>query len=164
MNIYLTSGTLDYLTRIVENTPGVEIIKMVNADDAMLLHETNGESIFNEPRKYEVLLSEGALEKNGFAALNNIPVSAEGKPLFEYQVKEKIKLIVSEPGIASIRVLRPVSTQTYIILTIWNNEQSFHKWKISSKYQSLLTFESEDHLKEKIFTSTPYVKTYNIIE
>ncbi|XJZ28117.1 antibiotic biosynthesis monooxygenase family protein [Bacillota bacterium Lsc_1132] len=164
MYIYLTAGTLEYLTKVAESHSDEKIVKMVNEDSALLLHETDGESVFKEPRKYTVLDSSGTIGNIGFAALLNIPVTDEGRPLFEYQFKDKIKPIKDEIGFVAIRVLRPMSSQTYVILTVWENEHSFQSWKASSSFQAGLNLNYEADPKQNTFASAPYVKTYSITE
>jgi heme oxygenase (mycobilin-producing) len=167
MNIFITTGTYDYLKRIVEKYPNEKIITMVNEDGALLLHETSGETVFKEPRKYEVLDSTGQITKNGFVVMNHIPVTDEGRPLFEHQFKNRPRIVDSEPGFIANRVLRPISSNTYIILTVWDQEISFESWKNSESFP--LPHEkaaSEIGIDEQpqIFASQSYVRKYTITE
>ncbi|WP_210364654.1 antibiotic biosynthesis monooxygenase [Bacillus sp. REN3] len=168
MNLYLTSGTVDYLLRFKEKQPEETMVLMANNESALLVHETDGDSVFNEPRKYEVIDSSGSLDQEGFAVLNNIPVTDEGRPLFEDRFLNRPRLIENEPGFVAIRVLRPLSSNTYIILTVWENEGAFENWQKSKAYEKAHknrgTKAGIDGAKPKIFESASYVTKYYINE
>jgi heme oxygenase (mycobilin-producing) len=168
MKVYLTSGTPDYLMKIKAQHPEENLVLMNNLDSAILVHETNGESLFNEPRKYEVIDSAGTLGQEGFAVLNNIPVTDEGRPLFEDRFLNRPRLIENEPGFQAIRVLRPLSSNTFIILTIWKNEGAFENWQKSKAYEQTHknrgTEAGIDSAKPNIFESASYVSKYYISE
>ncbi|MCA1030925.1 antibiotic biosynthesis monooxygenase [Bacillus timonensis] len=167
MNLYMTSGTADYLHKIKEENLNEGMILFQAEDNSVLVHETVQDSLFNEPRKYEVLDSVGELTGKGFAVLNNIPVTDEGRPNFEYRFNQRARLIEQEPGFKAIRVLRPISSDTYIIMTIWENESSFKKWQESKAYerahQKRGTSEGIDQQKS-IFPRPSYVTTYNVVD
>ncbi|MFC0272043.1 antibiotic biosynthesis monooxygenase family protein [Metabacillus herbersteinensis] len=166
MNFYMTFGTVDYLHKTVTRHPNEQLLLMSNNDTGILFHETEDNSIFKEPKRYEVIDSTGGLPKNGFAVLNNIPVSDEGRPLFETRFKERAKLIEKEPGFASIRVLRPANSDTYIILTFWDTEQYFKDWQQSQAYnQAHKKRGTSDGVDQKsIFPRPSYVTTYYSVD
>ncbi|MGG5253334.1 antibiotic biosynthesis monooxygenase family protein [Neobacillus sp. SM06] len=164
VKIYVTTGTLEYLSTIAASNPEEKMVKMANEDDALLLHETNGDPVFKEPRKYLILDSKGTIGETGFAAFIHVPVTDEGRRLFEYQFKNKMASIEAEAGFSAIRVLQPLSSQTYIVITIWDTEQAFQIWKASSSYKASLNLIGDADPAEKLFTSMPYVKTYSIVE
>ncbi len=74
-------------------------------------------------------------------------------------------MIENVPGFLSIRVLRPVDTDTYVILTIWETEDAFHGWQNSSEYATAHakrgTSEGIDNQKN-IFARESYVTQYTI--
>jgi heme-degrading monooxygenase HmoA len=169
MNVYLTSGTIDYLLRFKENNSAESMVVMNNEDSALLVHETSGASKFKEPRRYEVIDSAGQLEqKEGFAVFNNIPVTVEGRPLFEHRFLNRPRLIENEPGFSAIRVLRPLSSNTYIILTVWENEAAFENWQQSKAYGHAHKNRGTDAGlgggNPSIFESASYVTKYYIAE
>jgi heme-degrading monooxygenase HmoA len=128
MKLYITYGTVDYLAKLLKKHPDKKLRLMANNDTAVLLHETKDASIFNAPKKYDVLDSKGELSNGSYAVFNNIPVSFEGRPLYEKRFSDRARLIEKQPGFSAIRVLRPDKNDTYIILTLWKNEQSFNTW------------------------------------
>lgn len=165
MNLYITSGTADYLLRFKEKHPGETLVLMNNNDSSILVHETDGNSLFNEPRRYEIIDSAGSLDHAGFAVLNNIPVTDEGRPLFEDRFLNRPRMIENEPGFVAIRVLRPLSSNTYTILTVWENEGAFENWQKSKAYEHAHKKRgTEAGAKPNIFESASYVTKYYIGE
>ncbi|MDZ5713065.1 antibiotic biosynthesis monooxygenase family protein [Jeotgalibacillus haloalkalitolerans] len=161
--IYMTFGTPDFLHKFQEENPNETMIQMLGEDTALLVHETEGETLFNQPRKYEVFDGSGQLTENGFFVFNNIPVSDEGRPVFEHRFKNRAGLIEEEPGFIAIRVLRPVDSDTYVVLTQWDDEQSFKDWQTSQSYNKAHakrgTSEGIDHQKS-IFPRSSFVTKY----
>lgn len=134
MKVYMTGGTYDYLLKIKESHPSETMLLMIYEDQALLLHETDGETIFKEPRKFDVLESVGGFSKARFIVMNNIPVAEEGRALFEHRFKNRNRVIEKMPGFVGIRVLRPLSSDTYVIVTLWEDESDFEGWKKSEAF------------------------------
>jgi heme-degrading monooxygenase HmoA len=167
MKLYMTSGTYDYLKKIEDKNPNETMVTMQNPDTAVLIHETSAGTLFKEPRSYEVIDSSGSFDHAGFAVLNNIPVTDEGRPLFEHRFKNRAGLIENEPGFAAIRVLRPLESNTYIILTLWKDEKFFRDWQSSKAYEKAHEnrgTESGIDKQPQIFSSPSYVTKYYIPE
>jgi heme oxygenase (mycobilin-producing) len=168
MNVYITSGTADFLLKFKEKHRNETLVLMNNTDSSILVHETNGNGLFNEPRRYEVIDSSGSLDQAGFAVLNNIPVSDEGRPVFEDRFLNRPRMIENELGFVAIRVLRPLTSNTYIILTVWENEGAFENWQKSKAYEHAHknrgTEAGIDSAKPNIFESASYVSKYYITE
>ncbi|RDI47858.1 antibiotic biosynthesis monooxygenase family protein [Falsibacillus pallidus] len=164
MNFYMTSGTYDYLLKIYEKHKSEKLILAQNAEGTVLMHETAGESIFEEPRKYEVIDAHGELAQQGFVVCNNIPVTDEGRPVFEYRFKNRARQIESEPGFISIRVLRPMNSDTYVIMTQWADADAFHAWQDSKAYakahEKRGTSEGMDAQKD-LFPRASFVTKYS---
>jgi heme oxygenase (mycobilin-producing) len=162
MNIYITTGTYEFLRLIKEKHPKESFILMENTEHALLLHETHGLSIFNTSRKYEVFGSIGLLTTKGIVVMNHIPVTEEGKPLFEHHIRKSLGL-----GINCLRMLRPISSNVYIILTIWEKEQDYKSWQKTQAYtDAFVMIKSEMGVvpATNIFSSNPYLSTYFIKE
>ena len=167
MYAYITAGTYDFLKAMKEKNPQEKIAMIENEDGALLLHESNGETIFKEPRKYEILDSAGTIGETGFVVMNNIPVTDEGRPIFEYRFKDRSKQVENQPGFLAIRVLRPLSSNTYIIITVWKTETAFNQWKNSASFKGAHHKQQEATAiepKPKIFASTSYTKKYTLSE
>jgi heme oxygenase (mycobilin-producing) len=164
MKVFMTQGTPDYLIKLVNKYPNEELKIYQNEDRGILIHETTGETIFKEPRIYEVVDTVGQLKNEGFIVCNNIPVTDEGRPVFEFRFKNRAGLIENEPGFIAIRVLRPLNSDTYIIMTMWEREKDFKHWQQSKAYEQAHkkrgTSEGIDHQKT-YFPRPSYVTTYS---
>ncbi|MGG3563534.1 antibiotic biosynthesis monooxygenase [Neobacillus rhizosphaerae] len=163
MNAYLTTGTLDFLKKIEAKYPNEIMVTMINENNALLFHESAGETVFNEPRKFEELLSIGEMTKEGFVVLNTVPVTDEGKAVFEHQVKNQMNEVKSQQGFLALRVLRPLTSSQYVIMTVWKDETSYQAWQSSQNFFDVSKITGLDS-QAKIFTSAPYVSKYMITE
>lgn len=163
MNIYLTSGTTDFMETLRKRHSNESMIVMNGSGNSVLLHETAGKTLFATPRSYEVLSSSGTLKEEGFFALNNIPVTDEGRPVFEHRLLSRIDQIENEQGFIAFRLLRPVESDTYIVLTQWTNKGDFKSWEKSDTYKTVHESNESGAGLDKmphIFTSAAYVTTY----
>jgi heme oxygenase (mycobilin-producing) len=133
--IYFTSGTYDFLKVLAAKHENEKLVLLQNETNAVLIHESSSSSFFSAPRSYEVIESAGQFTEPGFAVLNNIPVTDEGRPLFEYRFKNRKGQIENEPGFIALRVLRPIKSNTYVVLTFWEDEKSFNNWQNSSSFK-----------------------------
>jgi len=163
MNIYLTSGTPEFMNSLREKHADKNMVVLHGDGNTVLLHETNGKTVFSTPRKYEVIDSSGELNEQGYFVFNNIPVTDEGRPIFEDRFSKRARAIESEPGFIAIRVLRPVGSDTYIILTEWTGSSSFQAWQKSQAYDKAHEKRGLDDgiaQRPNIFSSASYVSTY----
>ena len=164
MNVYITTGTYDFLKTIKDKNSNEVILLMQNGETSLLLHETSEKTVFSSPRRYEVVDGKGTLQEKGFVVMNNIPVTEEGRPILEYRFKNRTGLIESEQGFIAIRVLRPIRSDTYVILTVWEKESDFLRWTNSK------SFHQAHHKKQEtpasitnIFSGASYVTKYTLI-
>lgn len=162
MNFYMTSGTFDFLKKIKDKYTKEIMLLMQNNEGAVLVHETAGKTVFGAPRSYEVLKSEGQLENSGFLILNHIPVADDDKPVFEYRFKADNSSLNSNPGFLALRVLRPKKSNTYILLTQWNNERSYQDWENTPAYQAFVQATKSVPVQQQIFTGASYSSKYYI--
>jgi heme oxygenase (mycobilin-producing) len=168
VNVYITAGTYNFLKSIEAKYPKETMVLMVNQNGAVLLHETNGQSVFKQPRKYETIDYTGEWQPTGFVAMDNITVTDEGRPLFEHQLKNQIGRIENESGFIAIRALRPLASNMYVILTVWNNEVSYQRWNNSNPFSFTETLEKGAdkgvNPLPQFFTSANYVSKYTIMD
>jgi heme oxygenase (mycobilin-producing) len=163
MNIFLTSGTMSFMESVRKRFANEQMIVMHGGGNSVLLHETEGKTVFQTPRRYEVISSSGLLIEDGFFAFNNIPITDEGRPIFEHRFQSRIQAIAGEPGFVAYRLLRPLNSETYIILTQWTSKVFLNLWLDSPAYKKMHeTIEHETGLDkmQHIFLSAPYVTTY----
>ncbi|WP_316571167.1 antibiotic biosynthesis monooxygenase [Neobacillus sp. YIM B06451] len=163
MNVYMTAGTYDFLEKLATKHAGEKMVLMSGEDGALLLHETGGKTVFASPRKYEVLEAVGVLGRPGLVVMNNIPVTDEGRPVFEYRFKNRAGKIENTPGFQAIRVLRPIKSNTYVILTAWDDELAFQRWKDSADFGKSHS-QSKPEPGPSIFSGQPYITKYWISE
>ncbi|MFC4712844.1 antibiotic biosynthesis monooxygenase family protein [Planococcus dechangensis] len=136
---------------------------LTNDDAAAAINEheaTSGDQI----EEYEILDQKGLLEAGSFAVFNNIPVTEDGRELFESRFQNRAGLVEKEPGFVAIRILRPIVSDTYVILTLWEDEASFINWQSSQAYSHAHkkrgTSEGIDK-RPNIFPRPSYVTTYS---
>jgi heme-degrading monooxygenase HmoA len=161
--MYLTSGTIDFMEKLQKRHANEEMILMHGGGRSLLLHETDGKSVFLAPRRYEVVSSAGKLKEEGYFVYNNIPVTDEGRPVFEHRFSTNTGKIESEKGFIAFRLLRPLDSDTYIVMTEWDDATDYDRWKNSSAFK-----ESPQSLNMKdfagntthIFASASYITTY----
>lgn len=155
MKIYMTTGTFDYLKKIVEKYSNEEMAVMINEDHALILHETNGNTFFKAPRSFDVLESDGDIKNAVFIDINNITVTDEGRLLIEHHFKNCHEIILSEPGYIAFRFLKPLYSNTYILLTAWRSEHAFLEWKKSTSFQ--LLYNKKDYLSTASYHSKYFI-------
>lgn len=162
MNIYMTTGTMDFMEKVRDQYVDESIILMNGGGHTLLLHETNGKSVFQTPRKYEVVGTAGDLTHDGYFAMDNVAVTDEGKPIFEHQYKMNGDNLENMPGFLAFRLLRPIGSDTYIVLTEWTDKRHYELWHNSPGYQlsNPGDFKDQGGATLHIFTSAPYTATY----
>ena len=92
MNLFFTSGTDVYLKKLVEDHPNEVLLFMQNEGSFLLVHETEGNSFFKEPRKYEVIksLGEFADEWENEWSFKNWKTSNSFEKVHSYIVEKEI--------------------------------------------------------------------------
>ncbi|MEO4054562.1 antibiotic biosynthesis monooxygenase [Solibacillus sp. CAU 1738] len=163
MFIYFTSGTADYMEKMRKKYASEKVFILHGEGNTVLVHESEKKSIFATPRKYEVLDSVGELQQKGYFVLNNIPVSDEGRPIFENRFLNRAGSIDKEPGFIAFRLLRPLDSNTYIVMTQWAGPASFEAWKTSQAFKQAHSNKGEATgvMKQNIFNAASYVTKYS---
>lgn len=165
MFFYVTFGTLDYLQKIAQKHTNEKMQMMFGEDQAILFYESKKQSLFQSPHKYEIFAQSGELHTSEYAAFHHIPVSPEGRPLFESRFKNLAEKIESEPGFNALRLMRPIKSDTYLIVTLWESENDFTSWKNSKSFEpahSNLSPKGKEH--QTIFSRPSYVASYYAVE
>ena len=83
------------------------MIAMHGTGNSVLLHETDGKTVFQTPRRYEVINSSGTLQETGFFAFTHIPVTDEERPVFEHRFPNRVEVIQDRTWICCIPVTSP---------------------------------------------------------
>jgi len=163
MYMYLTTGTRDFMEKLQERHANKGMILMHGGGQSLLLHETDGKSVFQTPRRYEVISSAGGLKEEGYFVFNNVPVTDEGKPVFEHRFSLDSGRIESQNGFTAFRLLRPLDSDTYVVMTEWEDASDYDRWKHSQDFkespQSVDMNAFADNTTH-IFSSASYITTY----
>lgn len=164
MYMYFTTGTRDFMEKLQARHADKGMILMHGGGQSLLLHETDGKkSAFQTPRRYEVVSSAGSLKEEGFFVYNNIPVTDEGRPIFEHRFSTDTGRIESQKGFTAYRLLRPLDSDTYIVMTEWEDAADYDRWKHSRDFKESpqsLDMNAFAGNTTHIFDSASYITTY----
>jgi heme-degrading monooxygenase HmoA len=163
MNIYLTYGSTDYLAAYKEK---YEPSLLLEGDsNSCLLYESDGENPFSEKHEYEIINQRGSLDGSGFVVMNHIPVSDEGKSVFEDRFQNRAGLVEKEPGFVGIRILRPKQNDPYIVMTLWESHGDFSNWQQSKAYEEAHKDRGTSKgMPETFFSGQSFVKEYTVVK
>ncbi|WP_110929027.1 antibiotic biosynthesis monooxygenase family protein [Bacillus massiliglaciei] len=165
MNIYITTGSYNFLKPKKEKHPKEKILMMQNSQKTLLLHETEGKTLFSSPRKFEVIESVGDWPENGITAMYHTPVEIDDQSMFELKMKKNIVPVSREAGLIALRFLRPVKSDTYVLLTVWENERSYRDWKSSPSYSEVKFYadSTKGTSTKPLFSGSAYETEYSLI-
>lgn len=163
MNFYITSGTSDYMEKLVAKNKKEPLILLHGQGNSVVLHESAKKSVFAVPRKFEVITGAGELEQHGYFVLINMPIVSDDRPVFEKKISDLLETFRSDATVISYRFLRPVKEETYILLTQWTGPASYEQWKTSFTYKN--TWEpivgGTQSSVQTMFNSSTYVTAYS---
>ena len=163
MELYKWTGQRDQGVALLAALPNARLIYLVDGEESTVLFESEGGAAPQGFEAFHILNAVGDINDGFYAVFNNIPVSEEGRELFESRFKNRAGKVEQEPGFAAIRVLRPVDSDTYIILTLWKDEESFKNWQQSQAYgEAHAKRGTEEGIDQKpnIFPRPSYVTTF----
>ena len=160
MKLFITSGTFSYLLNIIKDHPDEQLILLHNNQSSLLLHETENGTFFKVPRKYNIIEQSGQLKQEGFVVMYHIPVNPEGQPVFEHAYKQHLIQIQNQPGLYAFRFLKQIGSDSYIILTQWQEENAFKAWQNSTSYISVNDLKLPQASAQKLFTGDPFISKY----
>lgn len=152
---------------IAKQEPNVhkeQIIKLKNNDDSLYLF--NADNKCADAYNYEAIDENGELKTKGTIVLNNIPIAEDGKEAFEERFLNRARAIENTPGFIAIKVLRPLTDNTYVVLTQWESTQAFKDWQTSGAYHKAhKKRDTSEGLKQKENTvnEKPYHIIYDVI-
>ncbi|SDJ43547.1 antibiotic biosynthesis monooxygenase family protein [Salimicrobium halophilum] len=165
MIVSMTNGTIDFLKKVKDQHPDQNIRFMQGSDSTVAYYEGDSPSVFSEGRDYEIVDSVGTVEEEGFVVTNNIPVSEEGRPTFEDRFKNRKGNVEGMDGFQAIRILRPKSGKTYVVLTQWRDHASFENWRNSQSFEQAHKKSGPDHKQKPSFIDgDAYIVHYHMID
>ncbi|MFB1052194.1 antibiotic biosynthesis monooxygenase [Paraliobacillus sp. JSM ZJ581] len=157
MKAYMTNGTLKYLDHISKQHPNVDLFIMHNVYTSLAYYEVKQEiSLFHQARVYDVFLSIGELQEHGFISMRHIPLTDDGKPIFEDEWKKKIDMLHTHKELYAYRILKPTHGNTYIVCMQWKDEQSFREWETSNL--------SNEHVTTNFRAGNAFTTTYSMVD
>ena len=163
-NVYMTRGTPEFMESLVQKHSTESMIVMHGQGTSLLYHETEGKTVFQTPQRFEVVAESGQLQEHGFFAMNNVPVSDEGKPVFEDHIQKDYEAMEGTPGFIAFRLLRPMDSDTYIVLTEWEDAIGFDTWKHTPAFAKAYDNDRSESFAGSVthmFTSAPYLAVYS---
>ncbi|WP_082234703.1 antibiotic biosynthesis monooxygenase family protein [Halobacillus massiliensis] len=165
MNVSMTNGTLNYLVKLADEHKQDKVFVMQYQDKASAYYEGEISSFFKEGRDYEIVEKVGEVQSSGFVVMNNIPVSDEGRPVFEDRFKKRIGQVENMEGFQAIRILRPKKGNTYVVFTQWRNEQDFEDWKNSKEFEQAHQNSGPQHKQKPSFIDgKPFITKYHMVD
>lgn len=163
MNFYVTSGTPDYMEKLVAKNPQQPLILLHGNGNSIVLHESEKKSIFAVPRNFEVLAQKGQFEQNGYFTIYNMPIMSEERSVFEKKALDVVSMLDSNDGVIAYRLLRPVKAETYLFIIQWGGPATYEAWKNSAPYEQQFApiFEGKASALQSMFNSSSYITTYS---
>lgn len=161
MYMYMTTGTRDFMEKLQQRHSDKQMVLMHGSGQSLLIHETESKSVFQTPRRYEVISSTGSITNKGYFVCNNIPVTDEGRPVFEHRFSSQGEQLETQQGFIAYRLLRPLDSDTYVVMTEWEEASDYDRWKNSPSFK--FSHPSPDEFADNtthIFSSASYVTTY----
>lgn len=162
MKVHMTTGSYDVLKKIAEKHRNLQFVFMQGTGGILAYYENDDKSVFSSGRDFEIVLSTGDIQKQGFIAMNNIPVMEESQPIFEEQFRKRQKNIESATGFQAFRLLKPLSGHTYIVLTQWGSAKDFEEWKASPQFKA--AHDKQIIKKPAYFADEPFLGTYHVVK
>ena len=163
MNFYVTSGTPDYMEKLIAKYQLEPLILLHGNGNSVVLHETEKKSIFAVPRSFEVLDSKGSFEQKGYFTFYNMPIMSEERPIFEKKVLDAIPSLKKNDGVIAYRFLKPVKAETYLLIIQWGGPASYEVWKNSENYITSVApiIEGTASAMQSMFNASSYITTYS---
>ncbi|WP_315971329.1 antibiotic biosynthesis monooxygenase [Paenibacillus sp. N3.4] len=147
--------------RLALQDKDTKVMHLMETDDQLDLTTKQGEVYV-----YEAIDAVASFTGGGYVVLNNIPVTEEGRAEFEDRFMNRARKVEDEPGFIAIRVLRPLNSDTYVIMTVWQSEQNFTDWQQSQAYghahRKRDASEGITQQKPSIFPRPSFVTTFLI--
>ncbi|WP_339228824.1 antibiotic biosynthesis monooxygenase [Oceanobacillus sp. FSL K6-2867] len=160
MKAFMTNGTIEFLLKLQKTNPELNLHLMYNSEGGIAYYENHDKKLFQSGREYEILIQTGEILAEGFVVMNNIPVSDESKPGFEYRFKQRNNSVEGMPGFQAFRLLRPTKSNTYVVFTQWKSAEDFENWKESKEFKE--AHKKQDAKKPANFLEQPFLTICNM--
>lgn len=135
MKVYASYGTFGYLNQIRLNNPDHNLLQFSASDSSVIIEETEDQSVLKQPLVYDVLKSEGELNKYHFFSVIFIPTSDD----HAYQLEKKLENVSTDfnqyAGYRSYRFLKPEQGLTYKIYFGFESRTAYEDFKASDVFK-----------------------------
>ncbi|MBY7143053.1 antibiotic biosynthesis monooxygenase [Virgibacillus sp. NKC19-3] len=162
MKAFMTIGTVDFLQKIAAKHEEIHIYFMNSKEGTLAYYEDESKNIFSSGKAYEIIIGSGYMEEKGYVVMNNIPVTDDGKAIFEDRFKNRQNVADKMPGFQAFRFLRPMKGNTYVVLTQWKSEKDFENWKNSEAFKK--AHQGQASKPPAYFPNKPFITTYHMHE
>ncbi|WP_163971322.1 antibiotic biosynthesis monooxygenase family protein [Oceanobacillus halotolerans] len=162
MKAFMTNGTIDFLQKLQQKHANLDFFFMNSHEGSLAYYEGTGKSVFTAGREYEILIQKGAVKQEGYVVMNNIPVTEDGKPVFEDRFKKRQQDVDGMPGFQAFRLLKPTKGNTYVVFTQWESEKDFKNWKNSAAFQQ--AHQDQGTKPPAYFADRPFVTKYHMVD
>lgn len=163
MYSFMTTGTTHFLKNITDQYPDIPFHFMRSGASTLAYYEgEQKKGIFVSGRSYEILHQFGDVEKKGFVVMQSIPVTEDGKKIFEERAKSQFSMIEKSGGLVAARLLKQLKGLQYIIFTQWKTEQDYALWQRSDSYKEA-GFSNLARLPA-YFSERPFTSTYIMLK
>ncbi|WP_077325002.1 antibiotic biosynthesis monooxygenase family protein [Virgibacillus siamensis] len=163
MNAFMTKGTFDFLKNLKDKHPDLDLFYMNGDGSTLVYYESDQKkSIFASGRDFEAIIEKGQLKKKGYVVMNNIPVTDEGRAVFEENFRNRQQHVDSFAGFQAFRLLRPKKSNQYVVLTQWASKEDFEAWKNSDQFKKA---HNKGNVKQPAyFADRPFITSYHMID
>src|SRR5690625_4257351 len=142
MKAFMTNGTLDVLKSIAKKHPDIDFYYMNSDTSSLAYYEDKARNVFSSGRAYEVLITKGEIQEEGYIVMNNIPVTDEGQPIFEDRFKQRQDEVDAMPGFKAFSLLSPLDGITYVVFIQLTYEKDFTILNNSIQFTDKLSFKT----------------------
>lgn len=127
----MTIGTLNFLKNFVEKHPKINFFYMNNMYESSTLvyYEHKRKKVFAAGKAYDIIFSVETVQEEGFVAMETIPVTKDGQPLFEQQIQKQLHEFEKMPNFIAFRLLKLRRGQDYILLSQWTSLAHYESWQ-----------------------------------
>ncbi|UJL47583.1 antibiotic biosynthesis monooxygenase [Virgibacillus sp. NKC19-16] len=160
MKAFMTIGTIDFLQKLAAKHEDIHFHLMNSSEGSLAYYEDEPKNIFSSGRAYEVVIQSGLLEEEGYVVMNNIPVTDDGRAIFEERFKDRQNAVDKLPGFQAFRFLRPTKGDTYVVLTQWRSKADFENWKNSEAFKK--AHKGTSTKPPAYFPNKPFITTYHM--
>lgn len=164
MYAYMTNGTVDHLRKIKDKHKNLNLLLMSSQDKTVAYYEDQQPSIFETAREYDIIVKTGELKQEGYVVMNNIPVTDEGRPIFETSFKNRAGTIEGVSGFNGMRVLRPYDGNVYVVMVQWQDQESYQHWKNSEEFAKSHKKDAKSKDKPPYTAGPSYVNEFHMDE